>query len=197
MLWASPTSPPGPRITLSGPTGIAIDGAGNLFIADYFNSGTLQVGDVLTVTESGAGSLRGTNPDPFVRLYRAGSASIITSNDDSGPGLDSLIYRFPITVADTYYVRAYRFGSTDLGSYQLGIWLENSGAAPATGATFTTEVEPNETTGGADNASPEAYALQWASTQPIASALVARRARGKRRRCVTGPGDSCRDRRYA
>jgi extracellular elastinolytic metalloproteinase len=121
--------------------------------ADYFNIGQLQVGDVITLTESGAPSLRGTNTNTLVRLYRGGSTSIIASDDDSGPGLDALLYRFTVTTADTYYVRAHRLSSTNTGSYQLGIWLENSGTAPNTGGTFTAEVESNNTVGTANNAS--------------------------------------------
>src|SRR5262249_40565665 len=112
--------------------------------ADYFNIGQLQVGDVLTLTESGAPSGRGTNADTLVRLYRAGSTAVIANDDDSGPGLDALLYRFTITTTDTYYVRAFKANTANTGSYQLGIWLENSGAAPTTGGTFTAETEPNE-----------------------------------------------------
>jgi hypothetical protein len=129
--------------------------------ADYFNIGQLQAGDVLTLTESGSPSGRGTNADTFVRLYRAGTTAIVASDDDSGPGFDALLYRFTITTTDTYYVRAYRANTTNTGTYQLGIWLENSGAAPTTGGTFTAETEPNETTGTANNASNAWRALPY------------------------------------
>jgi hypothetical protein len=133
--------------------------------ADYFNIGTLQAGDVLTLTQSGAASVRGTNPDPLVRLYRAGAGTtIIASDDDSGPGLDALL-RFTVTTTDTYYVRAHRANSTDTGTYQLGIFLENAGTAPNTGGTFTAEVESNNTTGTANNASSA-----WRSVPYFASA---------------------------
>ncbi|MBX7105218.1 MAG: M36 family metallopeptidase [Gemmataceae bacterium] len=136
--------------------------------ADYFNIGALQVGDVLTVVEGGITSTRGTSNDPVVRLYRAGTTSIVTSDDDSGPGTDSMIYRYTITTADTYYVRAYRFNTAAAGSYQLGVYLENTGAVPGTGGTFNAEVEPNETTGTANNAStswkPVKYVLSAGGT---------------------------------
>lgn len=132
--------------------------------ADYFNIGALQVGDVLTVSESGQGSGRGTSNDPLVRLYRSGTTAIVTSDDDNGPGTDSLIHRYTIDTADTYYVRAYRFNNAAIGSWQLGIWLENSGTVPTTGATFTAEVESNETTGTADNASNAWRTLPYLAT---------------------------------
>jgi extracellular elastinolytic metalloproteinase len=127
--------------------------------ADYFNIGPMQVGDVLTISESGNNSGgRGTLNDSLVQLYRAGTSTVVTSDDDSGPGTgsgghDSLIYQFTITVADTYYVRASRFSSSVNGTYQLGIVLQNSGTAPATGGTFTTETEPNDSVAAANNAS--------------------------------------------
>jgi extracellular elastinolytic metalloproteinase len=125
---------------------------------DYFNIGLMQPGDVLTISESGAASPRGTLVDPLVQLYRAGSTSPVATDDDSGPGTsgtghDALIYQFTITVADTYYVRASRFSSSNTGNYQLGILLQNAGSAPATGGTFTTEVEGNDSIAAADDAS--------------------------------------------
>lgn len=122
--------------------------------ADYFNIGQLQTGDVLTLTQSGSPSLRGTNTDVLVRLYRAGAGTtILVSDDDNGPGFDALVNRYTITTNDTYYVRAHRANNTNTGTYQLGIWLENTGTAPATGGTFTTEVEANGSTATANNAS--------------------------------------------
>ncbi len=121
---------------------------------DYFNIGILQAGDALTLSQSGAPSGRGTNTDPLVRLYRAGAGTtILASDDDSGPGFDALVYRYTVTTTDTYYVRAHRANSNNTGTYQLGITLENSGTAPNTGGTFTAEVESNNTTGTANNAS--------------------------------------------
>lgn len=119
---------------------------------DYFNVGALQVGDVITITQSGSPSGRGTHTDVFVYLYRAGSASVIASDDDSGPGFDSLIDRFTITTADTYYVRAFR-ASGSSGTYQVGVFLENSGTAPTTGGTVVTETEANDSIATANNLS--------------------------------------------
>jgi extracellular elastinolytic metalloproteinase len=121
---------------------------------DYINIGGMQSGDVLTISESASGAGRGTGSDPYVYLYRAGSPTPVASDDDSGPGTDSLIYRYTITTADTYYVRAYRFStSTTTGTYQLGVLLENSGAVPGTGSILTAEVEPNDTIAQANDAS--------------------------------------------
>ena len=113
---------------------------------DYYNIGTLQVGDILTVSETGYFSTRGTLFDALVELYRSNSGSpfLVTSDDDGGPGNDSLIHRFVIATTDTYIVRASRF-STEIGTYSLGIYLENTGAVPSTGGALTAEVEPNNT----------------------------------------------------
>lgn len=132
--------------------------------ADYFNIGALQVGDVLTASQSGAPSLSGTNTDPFFRLYRAGSGSIIASDDDGGPGFDALLWRYTIATSDTYYARGFRAGTSNTGTYRIGLWLENSGATPFTGGTFTAEVEPNESIAGANNASSSWRAVQYVST---------------------------------
>ncbi len=132
--------------------------------ADYFNIGALQVGDVLTISDSGAPSGRGTNTDAYIRLYRSGSASVQAFDDDSGPGFDALLWRFTVATADTYIVRGYRAATTNTGTYQIGISLENAGTAPTTGGTFTVEAEPNETIATADSASNA-----WRPVQYMAS----------------------------
>ncbi len=148
--------------------------SGNITTAgdnDWFNIGTLDVGDIITVSLSGAPSSRGTLYDPFLHLYRGAAASPIevTSNDDGGPrlnGADSLIYRFRITVADTYYIRARDFmnpGSPQTGTYQLGLLLENTGPAPGTGGNVVSETEPNDSALTATNASNSWRAVQYQS----------------------------------
>jgi Zn-dependent metalloprotease len=132
--------------------------------ADYFNIGALQAGDVITISDSGSPSGRGTNTDPYIRLYRAGSTAVLAFDDDSGPGFDSLLWRYTVTTADTYIVRGYRANTTNTGTYQIGISLENSGTAPNTGGSFTAEVEANETIATADDASNA-----WRPVQYIAS----------------------------
>ena len=131
--------------------------------ADYFNIGTLQAGDVLTVSESGLATGIATLDDTFKRLYRAGTSAVVASDDDSGPGTDSLIWRFTIPTTDTYYVRAFKFTAANVGTYRLGILLENSGPAPATGGTFSAEVEPNDTIATANNASNAWRQVQYVS----------------------------------
>jgi hypothetical protein len=134
---------------------------------DFFNIGALQVGDVVTITSSGADSSRGTLGDPFVSLFRSGSGTAIASDDDGGPGPgnsdDSIIYRFTVTTADTYFVNAASAASAT-GTYQLGVYLENTGTAPTTGGTLTSETEANNTTATANNASTSWRAVQFQAT---------------------------------
>ena len=130
--------------------------------ADYYKIGTLDVGDIITISLSGSTSLRGTLVDSYVYLYRgtASSPVLVTSDDDSGPGLESLIYRFTITTADTYYIDAAPFSSSYTGTYDLGVYLENTGTAPTTGGSVTTETESNNTAATANDVS-----ISWRASQ--------------------------------
>lgn len=112
---------------------------------DAFRIGQLQAGDVLTVSMIGTWGNRGDLFDSLIELLRDnnGNPAIVTSDDDSGGGLDSLIYRFTITTTDTYYLKAASFGGFNNGTYSLGLLLQNSGLAPSTGVTATSETEPN------------------------------------------------------
>ncbi len=133
---------------------------------DYFNLGQLQAGDILTITESGSGSARGTLADPLVQLYSTASgATTITENDDAGypTFLDSLIHRFTITSTDTYYVRANNF-NTATGTYQLAVYLENASTAPTTGGVVVSETEANDSVATANNASTSWRAVNYRST---------------------------------
>ncbi|MDB5298619.1 MAG: Thermophilic serine proteinase precursor, partial [Phycisphaerales bacterium] len=130
---------------------------------DWYKLGAMQAGDVLTISDSGSSSSRGALPDSYVELYRAGSTIPVTFDDDNGPGTDSLIYRFTVTTADTYYVAASGFGGSFAGAYQLGIYLENTGPVPTTGGTVTTETEPNTTQAAATDASSSWRAVQYRS----------------------------------
>ncbi len=147
---------------------------GNLEVAgdsDYINIGTLRVGDVLTISESGLSTQRGTLSDPYLMLYRGAPASpiLVAEDDDSGPrgnpnmGADSLLWRIPITTQDTYYVRG-RAYSTETGTYDLGLWLEPGSTPPLTGGTFTTETESNDTAATANDASNSWRQVNWVST---------------------------------
>jgi hypothetical protein len=145
-----------------GISGLIADGSDT----DYFNIGSLQAGDVLTVAQYGLFSNRGTNADTEVHLYRAGTMSAVVQDDDSGPpaapGGDALLWRFAITTTDTYYVRAHRFQVGDIGTYQLGLYLENAGAAPITGGSVVAEGSTfNNSVATADNASSSWRAVQY------------------------------------
>ena len=124
--------------------------------ADAFSLGTLEDGDVLTLTVSGQPSSRGTLADPYVELYRAGSAQPVIFNDDDGPGKDALIHRFRIRANDTYYVRARSAAGAGTGTYQVGAFVES---APGTEVPLTdvglpvNETEPNNTVAAANDAS--------------------------------------------
>lgn len=114
--------------------------------ADVYSLGLLEEGDVLTLTASGQPSARGALPDPYLELFRLGSAPAVMFNDDDGPGKDALIHRFRIRATDTYYARARSATTTGTGSYQLGVFVENAPGTepPLTGAAAAiNEVEPN------------------------------------------------------
>jgi subtilisin family serine protease len=142
---------------------LAITGSITLSDSDWFAIGTLEAGDVLTVTQSGSPSSRGTLTNPLVELHRGapGSPLPVASDNDSGPGNDALIYRLPITITDTYYIRAR--ASSGTGTYQLAAWLENSGAAPSTGGALTAETESNNTAATANNAATSWRAIGYQS----------------------------------
>ncbi|QEL19474.1 M36 family metallopeptidase [Limnoglobus roseus] len=119
---------------------------------DYVRVGTFQVGDVVTITMSGSASgITGGIVDPYVELIRA-NGTIVTEDDDSGPGTESILFRFAVVTPDTYYVRARDFG-TGTGNYRIGVRLENAGTAPTTGGAFTAESEGNDSIGAANDAS--------------------------------------------
>src|SRR5204863_125649 len=107
---------------------------------------------------------RGSLTDPYLRLYRgpASAPILVTTDDDGGPGFDSLIYRWSITTTDTYYVAGGALAT--VGNYELGVYLENAGAAPLTGGSLTTETEPNDTAATANDASASWRHIQYVST---------------------------------
>ena len=99
--------------------------------ADWYQIGDLDAGDVLTLSMSGSPSSRGTLSDCYLALYRYnnGTPLKVAYSDNGGPGADSLINHFAVTTADDYYVCASAAKSTYTGTYALGLWLENLGAA--------------------------------------------------------------------
>ena len=132
--------------------------------ADFFKLGTLSSGDVLTISLSGSASARGSLTDPYLELYRGSAASpiLVTADDDSGPGVDALLFHFTISASDTYYLKARPF-STSPGSYQLGLELESPALAPLTGGTVTTESESNNTAATATDVSSSWRRVQYVS----------------------------------
>ncbi len=133
--------------------------------SDWFSIGQLQVGDIITITMSASGSSRGSLGDSFVELHRGLAATpiLVAQDDDAGPGLDSIVFRFTVTTTDNYFVRARPFGGGDTGTYQLGVFLENTGAAPLTGGTLTSETEPNDSAAQANDASTSWRQVQFLS----------------------------------
>lgn len=119
---------------------------------DWYAIGTLNSGDVLTVTQSGSPSSQGSMTNPQVDLYRGSAASptLVTTNNDGGPGADALIWKFSITTTDTYYIRA-RNSASSTGTYRLAAWMEDTGAAPATGDLSSAETEANNAATTANN----------------------------------------------
>ncbi len=133
------------QLTWSGTTGST---------QDWFKIGAMQAGDVLTITGSGSSSIpANTATDNDIQLWRAGSASAVKTDADNGPGNDPLIDHFSVTATDTYYVMIQRKTSTSGGTYNVNVWLDNFGAAPTTGGTFTAEAESNDTLATANDAS--------------------------------------------
>ena len=53
--------------------------------------------------------------------------------------------------------------ATYMGTYALGLWLENTGTAPETGGTLTSETEPNDTMTTANDASTSWRQVQYFS----------------------------------
>jgi hypothetical protein len=146
------------QLALQGAVGAAGD-------QDWYAIGALDAGDKLTITSSGSPSSRGTLSDAIVDLWRANSGSPVqvATNDDGGTGDDSLINAFTIAAADTYYIRARAF-STRVGTYQVGVWLENSGATPLTSNSFVVETEANGSAATANDATSAWRAAQYASS---------------------------------
>lgn len=132
--------------------------------SDWIRLGTLRAGDRLSLAEYGSGSARGSVGDTYLYLYRGTSASpiLVASNDDSGPGADSFIYRFNISTTDEYYLRAGSF-SGGTGFYDIALSLEAAGAGPVTGGAVPVESEPNDSAATAIDASTSWRAVQHVS----------------------------------
>lgn len=133
---------------------------------DWFNIGAMQVGDVLTISMAAAGGGRGTSTDTLVRLYNS-AGTLIAEDDDGGPDAsgstygDSLIYRYTIATATNCFIRASGYTA---GTYEVAVQLENSGTAPTTGGTVTSETESNNTQATANNISTSWRSVNFLST---------------------------------
>src|SRR5207245_4735127 len=69
----------------------------------------------------------------------------------------------PISDAGAYYVKV-RAYSTQTGTYDLALFLENSDTPPITGGPQPTDTEPNDSTNTAVNASVSWHTVQYLST---------------------------------
>jgi hypothetical protein len=105
------------QVAVGGSTPGFLEGAGD---HDWFRI-QLVAGATYTIAESGADGGGGTLSDPFMRLYNS-SSQLITSDDDSGPGLDSQL-TFTPSVTDTYYVDAGGFNDGVSGTYRVALGL--------------------------------------------------------------------------
>jgi serralysin len=107
----------------------------SMSVGDTF-SGTIEIGDAadwvairLTAGQSyqialsGQGAGTGTLSDPLVRIYDV-SGTQIASNDDDGPGNDSLL-TFTASTTGTYYVAADAYADAT-GTYQLSVTPDSS-----------------------------------------------------------------------
>lgn len=83
---------------------------------------TAGAGDLLTLgTDSDAGS----TTDTFIELYRDDCTTLLTSNDDGGPGLFSLISNYAAPYTGAYYLKIRHFSATGSGLYKfLGTVVE-------------------------------------------------------------------------
>ncbi|MGL4422426.1 MAG: M36 family metallopeptidase, partial [Gemmataceae bacterium] len=125
-----------------------INSAGN---SDWVSIGSLSAGSTIVITMAGSGASAGTISDSFVELWRTGSGSAVTADDDAGPSADSRI-EFTIATTDTYFVRARHFDAGGTGTYRIGIRLTTA-TPPITGGSFAAETEENDTIATANNAS--------------------------------------------
>lgn len=118
---------------------------------DFYKLGAMESaggGDTITVTISGLNSNRGTLPNPTVELWRnnGGSPVLMASDADGGPGVDSQLLNYVVTIVDSYYVKVSGNGGT--GTYTLSVLLDNKDLVPAT--TVTTSLESEAASGGND-----------------------------------------------
>jgi RTX calcium-binding nonapeptide repeat (4 copies)/Bacterial pre-peptidase C-terminal domain len=83
---------------------------------DWFRT-TLTAGTTYWFNDEGSATGQGTLSDPLLRLLSNDGATQVSSNDDSGAGLNSFISYTP-TATGTYYLSAQAFGG-NTGTYRL------------------------------------------------------------------------------
>ncbi len=121
---------------------------------DFYNLGAMDAtsgGDVLAITVSGANGSRGTLANPTLELWRnnGGAPVLVATDADGGPGVDSQIYNYTVSVADTYFAKV--TGDTGTGTYALSVLLSNRDTVPSS-ATPTVATEAEAAIGGNDTA---------------------------------------------
>ena len=130
------------------------------FDQDFFNIGALDVGDVITIAGYGIASTRGGLTDPEIHLW---NGTTLVRSATAGSNYNALISRYTITTASTYYISVESPGF-NTNSYEVGVWLENSGTVPLSGGTKLNETEPNDFTAQATDMSNSWKAVQYVST---------------------------------
>lgn len=91
----------------------ALDPAGDL---DWFS---FTVDEVFRCVTIGTDAYQGSSTDTYLELYDACGGSILADDDDSGPGLFSLISQFIAPYPGTYYVKVRGYSSSTVGAYTL------------------------------------------------------------------------------
>jgi len=80
---------------------------------------TMNAGTQYTIAMRGSASSGGTLSDPYLRLYNSAN-TLLTYDDDSGTGYDSLIVYTPSTTG-TYYLTAGAYADYGTGTYTLSV----------------------------------------------------------------------------
>jgi len=76
-----------------------------------------NAGDLLTLGTDADGAT--PVGDTIIYLYSSDCTTVLTSDDDSGPGLYSLISAFPAPYTGTYYLMMRAYSSTATGGYKF------------------------------------------------------------------------------
>ena len=104
---------PGNPYTLGNTFHGAIDPSGDW---DWI-SFTCDAGTEITIGTDADGSL--PTVDTYIELYENDCSTMLTSNDDGGPGLYSLIESFPAPYTGTYHLKVRAYSTSATGNYIL------------------------------------------------------------------------------